>query len=66
MPTPRLHDRRIIGWLEDAICTHELTLTLKLADGSDTTAEQAAIAELYRRLQVAHYFQAQGAGKPSR
>ena len=57
MTTPELRDRRIVTLLEEAICTHELTLTCKLAAGAEYVAEEAALAELYRRLQIAHHFQ---------
>jgi hypothetical protein len=50
-------DRRMVILLEKAICTHELTQTCKLAAGAEYVGEEAALAELYRILQIAHPFQ---------
>jgi hypothetical protein len=58
MINPRLNERRIVSMLEDAICTREQAVTKKLSAGIGAAAEQAALPELYRRLWVAHYFQA--------
>jgi hypothetical protein len=62
----QFRDLRIVSLLEDAICTQELTLTCKLAAGLDTSAEQAALAELHQRLRIAHHFQAHQANQSSR
>jgi hypothetical protein len=57
MINPQLADR-IVSMLEDAICTREQAVTERLSAGVDAAAEEAALPELYRRLGVAHYFQA--------
>jgi hypothetical protein len=58
MTTPQSRDRRIVALLENAICSQELTVTWRLTVGLDTSAEEAEITELYRRLRTTRIFQA--------
>jgi hypothetical protein len=45
MATSRLPDQKAIILLEDNICTRELTLSWKVAEGMDVAAEEAALTE---------------------
>jgi hypothetical protein len=56
---------QIIALLEDELCFQWQALRLVMVAGGDSVAQEAAIAELYRTLQLAQHFQAHPANWPS-